>query len=587
MFGDSHVAQQLEAKANLTQCPPLGVSDKARGSLSKTETPQPRGCQIHDTGRPQSLIIPFLSSILSPLPTQHLQQPDTSHASGFPVSQICTSSNESGPLGFAAADHNMQWDATPPATTDPMQFYPSADELVNSFRLPELPAHQGPGVTDPSMGASDDIFSDMLPTDQPNTYTAPDSDPLVHRKYALDLAHSALGDDPRIGGQLVAKGSAWSNTARHKIFMFHFGPNRAPDTKSPFCAYRGKRADKLPKQWRTLATVDLEEKRSVSATASQWNVLEDQLTNIITRFTESINDQLPVVLAQIYAAVYKSGLDKIPGFNLDTTSLLAWIDGGDDSWFSLVYPAAQLSSDFAKLLRGLHQRTVRPAQSTLSHQSSQPHKNTRSTKSTGSIVGTNYFAPLTPPAPASVASLLTGSAQQALLEAPAADVPQNSRAVVDLGVPQLAELARDQKATNKAQRDLAHSKAAYLRIQAQVTGITMLQQLHQHDLDVADRKQAHAFAVLGNPNSTQKLREKAEGMIEKLLDASIKVVNYTELIERIGDCLPTINNIADAFYNAPALREGASEQYQAEQTKKAVENSATVAQAGPSSAVGI
>ncbi|QRV87073.1 hypothetical protein RhiJN_15091 [Ceratobasidium sp. AG-Ba] len=137
------------------------------------------------------------------------------------------------------------------------------------------------------------------------------------------------------------------------------------------------------------------------------------------------------------------------------------------------------------------------------------------------------------------------------------------------------------------ENDENDSKAAYLRIQAQATSVTMLQQLHQHDLDVADWKQAHAFVVLSNPNSTKKLREKAEGIIEKLLDESLKVVNYTELIERIGDRLPTINNIADVFYNAPALREGAFEQYQAEQTKKAVENSATVAQAGPSSAVGM
>ncbi|QRV85918.1 hypothetical protein RhiJN_13936 [Ceratobasidium sp. AG-Ba] len=277
--------------------------------------------------------------------------------------------------------------------------------------------------------------------------------------------------------------------------MFFFGPDQSNDIASPFGAHHSKRSAKLSDQWHTLASEHLEGKRTVLATATQWTVLEDQLIEIITTFAVSMANKLPMVLSRIYAAPHENGLNKIAGLSYETIHLLAWIDGGDESWLSLVYPAEVIVGAI-KLVQSLHQKTLCPAQSTSSHQSSQPRKNTRSSKGTGSIVGSNYFAVPTPPAPASATSSLPSSAQQALLEAPVTGPRYEANLVVDLGVPQLAELARDKKLTNEAQRNLAHAKAAYLCIQAHATGMTMFEKLHQHHMDIANQKQQQALQVV-------------------------------------------------------------------------------------------
>ncbi|QRW14491.1 hypothetical protein RhiLY_13490 [Ceratobasidium sp. AG-Ba] len=194
-------ALRLKAKNNTTKRP-RGVSDNRTEPPLKNRNPsrsQRYRTRNNQTSRPESVILPFLCSILLPLPMQHPERLDLSRASGFPVSQTRTPSNEHGSLGFAA-NHNMQWDATPPSTAKPTQFYPSAEGFVGALRVSGPPSHHNPN---PSAGTTDDFFSGLLSSGQSNTFNAPDLDYLVHRQSALQLASSALEKDPRIGGPLV------------------------------------------------------------------------------------------------------------------------------------------------------------------------------------------------------------------------------------------------------------------------------------------------------------------------------------------------------------------------------------------------
>jgi hypothetical protein len=209
-----------------------------------------------------------------------------------------------------------------------------------------------------------------------------------------------------------------------------------------------------------------------------------------------------IIVEQIYQAVVTTDIVGLLDYRIKVQDLMAWINGGDSSWFFLVHTQygftlhnklpltlfcirVQGSAVIQKHVTNLHQQTVRASASSsgVSHHPcpSLEHVKHSSTRSGSSRILGDLYQPM-PPLPGSKLAwaLLPcwnelSSAQGKFLE--------NDGPRVDPNIVPIAEMICKSQATTRANIDLAYTKAANLQTQVQATSLTMFKELLTQESD--------------------------------------------------------------------------------------------------------
>jgi hypothetical protein len=78
-------------------------------------------------------------------------------------------------------------------------------------------------------------------------------------------------------------------------------------------------------------------KRDPITLAQQWSPLEDTYCYILITFSETMEEPAATIIERVYHAIATAGILGIPSLQIKVEDLLAWVDGGESGWFSIVH----------------------------------------------------------------------------------------------------------------------------------------------------------------------------------------------------------------------------------------------------------
>ncbi|QRV74715.1 hypothetical protein RhiJN_02730 [Ceratobasidium sp. AG-Ba] len=123
-------------------------------------------------------------------------------------------------------------------------------------------------------------------------------------------------------------------------------------------------------------------------------------------------------------------------------------------------------------------------------------------------------------------------------------------------------MMRENKASNRALIDLAEAKAAYLWTQAEETRHKMYKEALAFHLEQRERQYRSSMAIIDDPNMTDPdIRVAAKAYALAYLNGKLPNIDFKEVFDNLGKSLPTIEQIADVYRNAPALAPGVFDAY--------------------------
>ncbi|QRW02537.1 hypothetical protein RhiLY_01536 [Ceratobasidium sp. AG-Ba] len=523
----------------------------------------------------------FLHSIQSSMhPTNYSYMPDnTGHPAASYVSQASGSVDCNAPH---PSDNTSMWDGAPNPTEQNARFsYPPQNNFGTNYGQYQQFNHSSSGGSgssgggESSFGTQGNTVFTGVPSNYSHSHTAPYTEPTTSESTrhneaieALKLAKMLIDRNPKIGPLTEGK---WVNVHKHKIIDFFFGPQaRVPaNSRVPLGNYRGKLAERLPQEWNQLA-VEFDGTRSAQAIAHHWVAMEDMFCQILLQYSEGGNNSLQEILGRIYHDVATANLFGVSG-DVPTWDLLAWIDEGEAGWFAQVYNRvgnAPAITARIEALRNLRNTTIRASStpsvlsnpSAISRASNTSRKRAAlSARNEGSAAVLSRFDPPTPFPPGSEHASIQPKVQ------PPRSLPTQSESQ-EVGDPAqnsaTAEMMRENKASNRAMIDLAHAKAAYLRTQAEETRHKMYKEALAFHLEQRERQYKSSMAIIMDPNITDPdIRNAAKAYSLAYLDGRLPNIDFKEAFDNLGKSLPTVEQIADVYRNAPALAPGVFEAY--------------------------
>ncbi|KAG9120206.1 hypothetical protein FRC07_004387, partial [Ceratobasidium sp. 392] len=523
----------------------------------------------------------FLHSIQSSMhPTNYSYVPgNTGHPVASYLSQAPGSGNYNTPH---PSDNTNMWDGAPiPTEQNAGYSYPPQNNFGADYGQYQQFDHSSSGGSN-SSGGGESSFGTQgntvftgVPSNYSHSHTAPYTEPTPSESTgrneateALRLAKMAIDLNPKIAPLTPGK---WVNAHKHKIIDFFFGPQaRVPaNSRVPVGNYRNKVIDKLPQEWNQLAA-EFDGNRSAQAIAHHWISMEDTFCQILLQYSEGGNGSLQAILERIYHAVVTADLFGVPG-EIPTFELLTWINEGEAGWFAQVYNRVGNAPGITarmEALRNLRNTTIRASStsSVLSHPSaiSRPSntgrkRTARSSRSEGSAAVLSRFDPPTPLPPGSENALLQHQVQP-LHSLPTQSESQEVRDPARHNA--AAEMMRENKASSRALIDLAEAKAAYLRTQAEETRHKMYKEALAFHLEQRERQYRSSMAIINDPNMTDPdIRVAAKAYALAYLNGKLPNIDFKEVFDNLGKSLPTIEQIADVYRNAPALAPGVFDAY--------------------------
>jgi hypothetical protein len=327
--------------------------------------------------------------------------------------------------------------------------------------------------------------------------------------------------------------------------------------------------------------------RSEHAIASQWAILEDMYCQLLLTFSKGPDESAAIILERIYHAVVTADIVGLPDLRIKVQDLMAWIDGGESSWFFLVHTRygftlhnelpltlfcirARGSAVIQKRVTNLRQQTVRASASSSgvshhSHPSLERVKHSSTRSGSSGILG-NLYQPTPPPPGSEPASAQLPSQNES--SSVQDEFQENDGPRVDPNIAPIAEMMRESQATTRANIDLAYAKAAYLRTQAQATSLTMFKELLKQESDDRERQRVVCMEISKDPTMDTKVQEAAKEFICQYITGALAPIDYVAVFNRLNRHLPGLEDIANVFLNAPALAPGAFEEHHASNLRR-------------------
>ncbi|KAG9081264.1 hypothetical protein FRC06_005682 [Ceratobasidium sp. 370] len=151
-------------------------------------------------------------------------------------------------------------------------------------------------------------------------------------------------------------GDRWANHEKCLIITFFFGPSVQVPANSPLPMSTWQSPKEMkhvaeewvkvraPHLWKPvdiisdqLSTDVFHNKHAPLALAQQWAPLQDAYCKIFLTFSQGPQDTAATILGRVRKAVKSANILSIAGLQMKTADLMVWIDGGENSWFSMVH----------------------------------------------------------------------------------------------------------------------------------------------------------------------------------------------------------------------------------------------------------
>ncbi|QRV96268.1 hypothetical protein RhiJN_24286 [Ceratobasidium sp. AG-Ba] len=349
-----------------------------------------------------------------------------------------------------------------------------------------------------------------------------------------------------------SKSTRWTN--REKVLLLQalygvlrlFGPESTVHIDTPFGL---KTSPKLP-EWdmvglfagfgkpkthlhAEISTLVFDNGRGPSPLACQYSELLKTYCQIVIMFDVNHETPLPLLLERMYGTILATGGNDVPGMAVSTKDLMAFIDGGEDSWFALMHNELNGNPIIAERIASLCNSTVR----------SKP-KSTFSSSIQSSLVPRlrpRTTAPL--PVVAQHVDWSQASASQTGNEGPG----------VDASIPTVGDMIRDNQASNMTRMELARSKSHYLTAVTQHLRMDLVARISKERRAAYKEKYKECLELMKDPQADEDLRNDAKRFMQSYIQNDIPNVNFAAILREFRYDLPGLNDIANVFYNAPEL----------------------------------
>ncbi|QRW11228.1 hypothetical protein RhiLY_10227 [Ceratobasidium sp. AG-Ba] len=351
----------------------------------------------------------------------------------------------------------------------------------------------------------------------------------------LSLAEiHALASDTR-------KAPNWTNYDRNLIIEGIFGLTRVvPDDSTipvdtPF-SVRGKPED-LPTDWLMVSQHTFGGRRGPFPIAQNYGKMLKIYCHLGLMFADHEQSlPVPIFLQRVYGGMSSLPDGTIPGVPASSEELLAFIEGGEESWLATMYSRLHSDPRMKDTYSKLRNKTIKA--------------------SAGSILSSSSRSTLPLPrrsTPALSAVHLPPDNQHRSLDLYSSTDTDNGGPPVDQNINAVADLLRNHHVITATNLQESKARASYLLRVVEKMRLELIESIHAlRDKQIKD-KYDKCMKIMENPVLDDEIKTDAKKFLLAYINEELGRIDAQAIIRELGAELPSLEKITNVFYHAPLL----------------------------------